>query len=397
MEEEKLKIWTFDFVGLIFLAVLCNMGVALLIPVMPVLMKNYGFTTQQMSAIFFSQVAMRFLAANVSGYLLTRIESYKVLWGSLGIYIAVMAVFPFVRTFPLFVVLRGCEGIFEGLGIVAINNLIISLSTKEDRGAKMGYFTAAFGLGFILGPVVGGFMYSVAKQFGLFWSTGTLAVIGFMWLTFKQDIFRDKARENVQQGSKNLFRNYDKSFLKILPYYSPLVLRRLFMLSFAILLPLYLIDFFNVPVTLITLYFTGSAIITTSLMPFTGRIFSSNLCKWKVIVALIVTGLCIGGFGFVSGLLQFTILYVIETIAFSFLIPGAMNLFADIIENHPKRGQIMGTGIGLTELAATFVPITVLPLYKLHFMLPWVMLGSLALFATIPFWKFKPPFSLSEA
>ena len=383
------KIWTEDFLGLIFLAVICNMGVSLLIPIIPLLMKSYGFSTQQMSAVFFAQVLARFLSANIAGYLLTRINSYKVLWGALGIYIPVMACFPFVRTFPPFVILRACEGIFEGLGIVSINNLVISLSTKDDRGPKMGYFTAAFGLGFILGPPFGAFAYGVAKQFGLFWSTGSLAMIGFIWLIFKHRLFSHVCEIDPSKTPKNIFQSYDKTFIRILPFYSPLVLRRVLLLSFAILLPLYLNEIYNLPATKIAFYFTGSAIITTSLMPFTGKILNGTLCKWKVIVALLVMGFCVLGFGFVSNPISFTILYIIETVAFSFLIPGVMKLFGDIIEAHPKRGQILGAGTGLAELSAVFVPITVLPLYKINYMLPWILLSSLALSASIPFWKFR--------
>ena len=85
----------------------------------------------------------------------------------------------------------------------------------------------------------------------------------------------------------------------------------------------------------------------------------------------------------------FSILFVLETIAFSFLIPGAMKLFGDIIEDNPKRGQILGTGAGIVELCAMLVPLTVLPLYKLNNILPWVFLGSICFVCIIPFWNYK--------
>jgi hypothetical protein len=46
-------------------------------------------------------------------------------------------------------------------------------------------------------------------------------------------------------------------------------------------------------------------------------------------------------------------------------------------------------GTSLAELSAVFVPITILPLYKISYMLPWTLLGSLVLVASIPFWKFR--------
>lgn len=394
MEEDKshsIRTWFSEpFTLLLFLVVIINMGVGLIMPLMPIFMKVYGFTTSQMSAAFFILLVGRFISSYTAGYFIQRLGNYQILWFALAMYTVTMFTFPMITSPNVFIFYRFLEGLYEGFASVSLNNLAIILSTKEERGRKMGYFNSTIGLGFILGPTTSGIVYLFARESGVFWMAGALGLVGFLWLWKIHKAFEAK---NPAELPRRTFRDmFDSSVLQIIPLYGPSVLRRTLFVALGILLPLYLTEQFELSASMVPMYFTGSAVLTTSLMPFTGRFADTSYCKNILIACLIVIGLSLSLFGLVSDIATFTVLFLLETIAFSFMLPAAMKIFGNKVANHPLRGNIIGSASGLAELFVMLVPVTLLPLYRVDAFLPWLVLGVLSLVITLPFWQYEDVF-----
>ncbi len=218
--QNKKLIWFEPFTLLLFLVVIINMGVGLIIPLMPIFMKEYNFTTSQMSSAFFLLLVGRFISSYSAGYFIQRIGNYQILWFALGMYTLTMLTFPMITSPNIFIFYRFLEGLYEGFASVSLNNLAIILSSQEDRGKKMGYFNSAIGLGFILGPLVGGITFEVFREIGVFWTAGGLGFCGFLWLWKIHGAFVGKKQSELPKRS--ILQMFDKSVLQIMPLYGPL-------------------------------------------------------------------------------------------------------------------------------------------------------------------------------
>ena len=382
--KEDYVIYNNSFLFLLFLTLTINIGFGLIIPVMPILLKEHGFSTGYMSSAFLCLVFARFLFQNIGGSLIPKIGTQRILLFSFVFYSILMFYYPFIDSRNLFLLFRFAEGCFEGLAVVCLHYLSIELSTKEDRGKKMGQFSATFGLGFIIGPTLGGIMYEYYGSKGMFWSAMILGIIGILGLIFYGNRLGIRRRNNE---SKSVFPKLNKDYLRFFPFYGPYFLRRILFFSFIIILPLFVSDYFAISSSRIGLIFTMSAIITTLLMPFSGKVSDKISPYFVVMISLLIMSGLIAFFGFVTDQSIFLILFLLETLAFCFMLPAAMKIFGNLVEKHPKRGSIMGLFGSLTDISTMIIPFILLPLYNYKATLPWLFLSSICFIISVPYIK----------
>lgn len=89
------------------------------------------------------------------------------------------------------------RAIAGGLGAIfgPANAAMADMSTAEDRAASFGKVGAAFGMGFILGPVVGGFLGDFGPRVPFFVAGGLAFANGiYGWLVFPETMAKDKQR-----------------------------------------------------------------------------------------------------------------------------------------------------------------------------------------------------------
>jgi len=369
---------------LLFLTVTINMGVGLILPIMPILMKDFGFSTSGLSLAFFALVGSRFIFQNVGGHLIHRIGSYKILGFCFFLYALIMGVYPFILTKELFVCFRALEGIFEGFAVVSLHNLAIEHSDTKTRGRKMGYFSAAFGLGFILGPSLGGIMFQNFGKYGMFWSASMLSLIGFLGIIIAHNALDLKHTKKETEFS---FLQFNLRSLALLPLYGPQLLRRVLFFSFQILLPLYAHEYLRLPAAKVGILFTMSAILTTALMPLTGRA-SDIIPSQKILrIQLLIMGSLISSFGFIQKQSLFVVAFILETLAFCFMLPAGMKIFGDAVMHRSNKGQILGFFGSITDLCTIVIPFIILPLYNITPKLSWMFLGGLCITVSLPFWR----------
>jgi MFS transporter, DHA1 family, tetracycline resistance protein len=157
---------------LVFLTVFVDLlGFGILIPVIPQLLANpfskyyllpNGFTINQgyillgfLTAIF---PFMQFIATPILGQLSDKYGRKPILAVSLAgtcVSYILFAIGIITKNIPLLFVSRGLDGITGG-NISVAQAAIADTSTPENRAKAFGIIGAAFGLGFILGPYLGG-------------------------------------------------------------------------------------------------------------------------------------------------------------------------------------------------------------------------------------------------
>jgi MFS family permease len=174
-------------IAIIFLTVLIDLvGFGLILPLIPLYTKNFHASGFVSGAIVSSYSLMQFIFAPIWGRLSDRVGRRPVLLSSTACA---------CLSYIIFAIGSGLSGnlalgvmllsrLFAGIcgaNITVAQAYIADITPPEKRSAKMGLIGMAFGLGFILGPVIGA---ASTKCFGLTapgWTAASLCALNFIW------------------------------------------------------------------------------------------------------------------------------------------------------------------------------------------------------------------------
>ena len=133
------------------------LGFGLIIPILPTFSKELGATDFETGLLASAYSLMTFLFAPLWGTLSDRIGRRPVILFSITITGLAYLLFAHSNTLLLVLLSRILAGIGSA-NISAAQAYIADITTPENRAKNMGMIGAAFGLGFIFGPPVGGFL-----------------------------------------------------------------------------------------------------------------------------------------------------------------------------------------------------------------------------------------------
>lgn len=168
-------------VVIVFVTVFIDLlGFGIIIPLLPFYAESFGATAFTVGMLSTSFSMAQFVFAPLWGRLSDRIGRRPIiLLGLFGSFLSYLG-FAFATTLPLLFAARIFAGI-AGANIPTAQAVMADITSPEDRAKGMGLVGAAFGLGFIFGPAIGGFFsqwgYAVPSLFaaGLSIANFTLA------------------------------------------------------------------------------------------------------------------------------------------------------------------------------------------------------------------------------
>ncbi|MEM9235015.1 MAG: TCR/Tet family MFS transporter, partial [Pseudomonadota bacterium] len=186
----------------VFITVLLSlMGLGIIIPVMPDLIIELTGESRSRAAelnglLLFSYAAMQFVMSPVLGALSDRFGRRPVILISVFAYAVDFLLMAIAPTFAWLFAGRLLSGATAATFSTA-NAFIADITPPEQRAARFGLLGAAFGLGFIIGPVMGGF---VGDQFGprapfILASAITFANFLFGYLVFPETLTPERQRK----------------------------------------------------------------------------------------------------------------------------------------------------------------------------------------------------------
>jgi DHA1 family tetracycline resistance protein-like MFS transporter len=147
----------------IFLFVLVDvLGFSLVLPLLPFLTAEFAMTPLMVGAVQSANAVAQLLAVPVIGVLADRHGRRPLLLLCVAGTFVSFALLAAARSPAMILLSRVLDGALGG-NISLANACIADLTTPETRGKGMGLVGAAFGLGFIVGPAVGGIL---AQQYG---------------------------------------------------------------------------------------------------------------------------------------------------------------------------------------------------------------------------------------
>jgi MFS transporter, DHA1 family, tetracycline resistance protein len=139
-------------------------GFGMIIPILPLYAKSFRAEEWQIGLLLGVYSFMQFLASPVLGYISDRIGRKPVLLISLIGSVIGYAVMANAQSLTMLFIARIIAGIC-GASVGTAAAYIADITPPENRSRRMGLIGAAFGVGFVLGPAIGGILSH-------FWTVG---------------------------------------------------------------------------------------------------------------------------------------------------------------------------------------------------------------------------------
>lgn len=188
-------------VGFIFITILIDItGWGIVIPVVPKLIQellhaDISVASQYGGWLSFSYAFMQFIFASVLGGLSDKFGRRPIILFSLLGFAFNFFMQAWAPTIMWLFIGRILSGV-TGASITTASAYIADVSTDENRSKNFGLIGAAFGLGFIIGPVIGGLL----GQFGSrvpFVAAGILCLVNFLYGYFvlPESLPKDQRRD----------------------------------------------------------------------------------------------------------------------------------------------------------------------------------------------------------
>ncbi|MCU0910802.1 MAG: MFS transporter [Rhodobacteraceae bacterium] len=185
------------------------MGIGLILPVMPDLIQEVTGGTLAQAALWGGVLTtvfavMQFLFGPTVGALSDRFGRRPVLLVSLGVMALDYLVMALAGTIWLLLVTRVVGGITAATQSTA-TAYIADISRPEEKAARFGLTGAAFGLGFVLGPMAGGLLSEFGTRAPFFAAAAlALANMAFGWVVLRETV-TDRIRRRFDPLRANPF------------------------------------------------------------------------------------------------------------------------------------------------------------------------------------------------
>lgn len=162
--------------------VLDLIGFGVVMPILPFYAKEFGANATVLGLLLTSYSAMQFVFSSLWGKLSDRIGRKKVMLMTIAGSSASLLLVGLADTLVLLFVGRILSGIFAA-NISVASAYVTDVTTEENRSKGMGMIGAAFGVGFLLGPALGGVLSSHSYYLPILVAAGlsTLNLVYAAW------------------------------------------------------------------------------------------------------------------------------------------------------------------------------------------------------------------------
>lgn len=142
--------------GSLFAVIVLDLiGFGVVIPILPFFAEAYGASATMLGLILTSYAAMQFLFSPLWGRLSDKIGRKKVLLMTMAGSVIGMVILGLAPNLWVLFLGRILSGVF-GANISVATAYVTDVTSEANRAKGMGLIGAAFGIGFILGPALGG-------------------------------------------------------------------------------------------------------------------------------------------------------------------------------------------------------------------------------------------------
>lgn len=318
---------------------------------------------------------MNFVFAPVLGTLSDRIGRRPVLLITIIIAMCGHLIFSAAATIFLIFVARMVAGIGSA-NISVANAYIADVTPIEKRAKAMGIIGAAFGLGFVFGPPIGGYIYQHFSFEYIGYLTAGLCLINFVlaWIFLPESIKEKNTEkkfnlENIVVGM--LESAFDKRVNIFFLLFSTVIIAFSFMQSTVTLL---FKDRYGLNEAEGSYMFAYVGLLMAIVQSTLIGIFSKRLGEYKMLtVGTLLMGIGLAFIPFGPFWLQFGYFAIIALA--NGMVGPAVNSLISKNADPTKLGQIMGANQSFGSLARGIGPIVAGAIYDIDATLPYITAG----------------------
>lgn len=176
-------------------------GAAMVLPILPLYAKNqFGMSATSVTLLITAFFAAQFVAGPFIGRLSDRWGRIPVLLVSqIGTVISFLML-GFAPNVTVLFLARILDGITGG-NIIVAQAYVTDITPREQRTQALGYIFAAFGVGFIVGPAIGGILAAQVSYVAPYvFAAGAAAVVVVMTWVFLEETVTDEQRQKSRDS-----------------------------------------------------------------------------------------------------------------------------------------------------------------------------------------------------
>lgn len=361
------------------------MGFGLIIPILPTYAKTLGATDAMVGLLGTSFSIMQFIFASFWGGLSDRFGRRPIMLISIAIMVVAYVLFANATVLWLLFATRLLKG-FGAANLSVAQAYISDVVPQKDRTKAFGVIGAAFGLGFIFGPSIGGVINEFYGVAGVGYFAACLGTLNFIlaWLFLKESLVE-------KSDSIELFPNPFKDLVRF--KHIPEV-NALFTINFV-----YVLGFSMMQITATLLWaehfglsemhigYTFAYVGLLAVIIQGGLIGKFN--SWFGERNLLVIGTLLAAIGLFGMPFVPTDHFSLELVCMTFLSLGNALLTPTVssllssFAPEGMQGKILGTNQSVGSLARVVGPAVGGVAYGWHFSYPYLLAGSISLIVSV--------------
>ncbi|MFN8943771.1 MAG: MFS transporter [Pseudobdellovibrionaceae bacterium] len=394
-------------VVIFFTVFLYLVGFGVIIPILPIISREFGASSLQVGLLMSCYSLMQFLFSPFWGKLSDRYGRRPIIIFCLLAEVGCYLLFAYSTNLTMLFIARLLSGFF-GASLSTASAYISDITTKEDRSKGMALIGVAFGLGFLLGPALGGSLSVVGKKIGMEFSLPSLVVAGLCFIAFVFAYFKlNESQKKNLTSSEHRQKRWAllEKYFKLQTVNALLII--FFLCSFAMssmeaTFILYMNDLFQWGAKEVSYGFAyiglmmilTQGLIVRRMLPLFGE-------KKVLFTGLFSLSLGLFGIAFAPSLGLLALAVTFLAVGNGLISPSIMGSIS-VLSNENEQGESMGVTQSLSSLGRILGPAVGGFLYgQTRFLnMPFVFSGVLVCFGIVLFLNVRsrvPSFSKKEA
>ncbi|HYM64936.1 MAG TPA: MFS transporter [Candidatus Sulfotelmatobacter sp.] len=382
------------FLFILFTAFLAVLGFGVIIPVVPFIVQKYvasgntGQVALYVGLLTSVYSVCQFFAAPVFGALSDRFGRRPILLFCLGGSAVGYILFGIGGSLAILFASRIIDGITGG-DLGAAFAYVADVTEPQERGKYYGVIGATVGIGFIVGPTVGGLLSQISLSAPVFFAAG-LCIISMIYGYF---VLPESLKKENRTSDFSM--HHLNPFIQIRYILKKPVMRSLMIVGF-----FYFFAFSQMAGGFVSVFFKDVLHWTPKDLGFfflvlgIGDTFTQGFLTGRLLpkfgtMKLVFSGFLLTGFAFFMNIflpvfpyLAFTVVYIIIYAIGSGLFEPSFGGLVSSVASPQEQGRVQGASQSIQSICRILGPITAAFLYQINASLPWVSCVIFSLLGT---------------
>lgn len=368
---------------IIFTVAIDVIGLGIIIPVLPTYVESFGVTAFTVTSIFAVYALFTFLSAPFLGALSDKIGRRPVLLVSIFSTSVGWFVFASAGSLILLFIGRIIDGMAAGNFSTAQSAISDISKDQKERTVNLGIIGAIFGIGFIVGPLIGGLLTKISASFP-FYFVAVLALFNFILAYF----FLPETNQHLDHEKKIVW----NPILPILLAIKDLKLRKLYFVwlifnTVAVgtnaIFALYLLKVFGFGPLGTGIFFTGvGVVLVLNQGIFLKKIWLKYFTEKKLIIIMFSAFVL----GFLIMMMPVVSMFILGMIFIAF----AQSTLRVVITSEAtreahiqERGKTIGILTAVSSVASVLGPVTAGFIFEYGAFIPFAVSAVLSIIAIV--------------